>query len=179
MSLIIRPLKFTNLQLLEELKLRLSFHFDSIKVEVPDIDIEETYNVQRQQYYSTKIIEAVKKLNITSEDYILIITEMDLFVPVLTHIYGEAELRGKYSIVSTCRLHEEFYTSERNTELLLERTYKEIMHELGHNFGLLHCKDWQCVMHSSSGIEEVDLKSSLYCDSCKTNLLTKDIKFLT
>jgi len=177
MSLIIRPLKFTNLQLLEELKLRLSFHFDSIKVEVPDIDIEETYNVQRQQYYSTKIIETVKKLNITSEDYILIITEMDLFVPVLTHIYGEAELRGKYSIVSTCRLHEEFYTSERNTELLLERTYKEIMHELGHNFGLLHCKDWQCVMHSSSGIEEVDLKGSLYCDNCKSNLLSKEIKF--
>jgi len=177
MSLIIRPLKFTNLQLLEELKLRLSFHFDSIKVEVPDIDIEETYNVQRQQYYSTKIIETVKKLIITSEDYILIITEMDLFVPVLTHIYGEAELRGKYSIVSTCRLHEEFYTSERNTELLLERTYKEIMHELGHNFGLLHCKDWQCVMHSSSGIEEVDLKGSLYCDNCKSNLLSKEIKF--
>lgn len=175
MSLIIRPLKFTNLQLLEELKLRLSFHFDSIKVEVPDVDIEETYNVQRQQYYSTKIIEAVKKMGNENDDYNLIITEMDLFVPVLTHIYGEAELRGRYSIVSTCRLHEEFYTSERNTELLLERTFKEIMHELGHNFGLLHCKDWQCVMHSSSGIEEVDLKNSLYCENCKSIIKSKQI----
>lgn len=177
MSLTILPLKFTNLKLLEELKLRLSFHFDSIKVEIPEIDLEETYNVQRQQYYSTKIIEAIKKMDNASEGYKLIITEMDLFVPVLTHIYGEAELRGRYSIVSTCRLHEEFYTSERNTELLLERTYKEIMHELGHNFGLLHCKDWQCVMHSSSGIEEVDLKNSLYCDNCKSNILIKEIKF--
>lgn len=177
MSLTILPLKFTNLQLLEELKLRLSFHFDSIKVEIPEIDVEETYNVQRQQYYSTKIIETVKKMSNASEDYNLIITEMDLFVPVLTHIYGEAELRGRYSIVSTCRLHEEFYTSERNAELLLERTYKEIMHELGHNFGLLHCKDWQCVMHSSSGIEEVDLKNSLYCDICKSNIVSKEINF--
>lgn len=177
MSLVILPLKFTNLKLLDELKLRLSFHFETIRVENPEIDAEEAYNVQRQQYYSTKIIEAVKKQGKWTDDYNLILTEIDLFVPVLTHIYGEAELRGRYSIVSTCRLHEEFYTSERNTELLLERTYKEIMHELGHNFGLLHCKDWQCVMHSSSGIEEVDLKSSLYCDSCKTNLLTKEIKF--
>jgi archaemetzincin len=125
MGLTIIPLKFTNLQLLDELKLRLSFHFDTIKVESFDIDIEETYNVQRQQYYSTKIIEIVKKITQESEGYNLIITEMDLFVPVLTHIYGEAELRGRYSIVSTCRLHEEFYTSERNPELLLERTFKK------------------------------------------------------
>ena len=177
MGLTIISLKFTNLQLLDELKLRLSFHFDTIKVESSDIDIEETYNVQRQQYYSTKIIDIVKKITQESEGYNIVITEMDLFVPVLTHIYGEAELRGRYSIVSTCRLHEEFYTSERNPELLLERTFKEIMHELGHNYGLLHCKDWQCVMHSSSGIEEVDLKNSLYCEKCKSNIESKEIKF--
>ncbi len=177
MSLTILPLKFTNYQLLEDLKVRLSFHFNTIKVIIPEINIEETYNVQRQQYFSTKIIEAVKSVYSETEGNILIITEMDLFVPVLTHIYGEAELRGRFSIVSTCRLHEEFYTSERNTELLLERTFKEIMHEIGHNFGLLHCKDWQCVMHSSSGIEEVDLKHSLYCENCKSIIKSKEITF--
>lgn len=176
MSLTILPLKFTNYQLLEELKVRLSFHFSSIKVMTPVIDVEETYNVQRQQYFSTKIIEAVKSVYSEIDGNVLIITEMDLFVPVLTHIFGEAELRGRYSIVSTCRLHEEFYTSERNPELLLERTFKEIMHELGHNFGLLHCRDWQCVMHSSSGIEEVDLKHSLYCENCKSIIKSIEIK---
>lgn len=170
MNLTILPLKFTNLRLLEELKLRLSFHFNSINVINSEIDVEETYNIQRQQYFSTKILEVAKRVHSETEGYILIITEMDLYVPVLTHIYGEAELRGRYSIVSTCRLHEEFYTSERNSELLLERTFKEIMHELGHNFGLLHCEDWECVMHSSIGIEEVDLKHSLYCEDCKSKI---------
>lgn len=175
MNLTILPLKFANLQLLEDLKLRLSLHFNSIEVLNTYIDIEETYNIQRQQYYSTNIIDTVKRVYSETEGYVLILTEKDLFVPVLTHIYGEAELRGRYSIVSTCRLHEEFYTSERNPELLLERTFKEIMHELGHNFGLLHCKDWHCVMHSSSGIEEVDLKSNLYCEDCKIKLNSIEI----
>jgi archaemetzincin len=48
----------------------------------------------------------------------------------------------------------------------MERIMKEILHELGHNFGLLHCRDWDCVMHASASIEQVDIKGSYYCDSC-------------
>lgn len=176
MDLTILPLKFTNSQLLKDLIIRLKFIFDEVRVVYTLIDIEESYNVQRRQFYSTKILNSVKKSNPVSEGYVLILTEMDLFVPVLTHIFGEAELNGNYSIVSTCRLYEEFYTSERNPELVIERTYKEIVHELGHNFGLLHCSDWQCVMHSSSGIEEADLKNSLFCHNCKLILESKEIK---
>lgn len=177
MGLTLLPVIFSNSQLLEDLLARLRLHFESIKIINADINLEETYDIKRQQYYSTRIIEKVKKYNNFTDDYVLILTEIDLFVPVLTHIYGEAELRGSYSIVSTCRLHEEFYTSERNHGLLLDRTYKEIIHELGHNFGLLHCRDWQCVMHSSSGIEEVDLKSSLFCMSCKSLIESKNLNY--
>jgi archaemetzincin len=91
---------------------------------------------------------------------------VDIFVPALTFIFGEAQLNGKHSIVSVCRLHEEFYTSVTNNELLFERTIKEILHELGHNFGLRHCVDWNCVMHASHGIEEVDIKGNSYCRNC-------------
>lgn len=176
MDLTILPLKFTNSQLLNDLIIRLKFIFNEVRIIYTLIDIEDSYNVQRRQFYSTKILNSVKRSNPVSEGYVLILTEMDLFVPVLTHIFGEAELSGNYSIVSTCRLNEEFYTSERNPELVIERTYKEIVHELGHNFGLLHCTDWQCVMHSSSGIEEVDLKDSLFCHNCKLILESKGIK---
>lgn len=166
MELTILPLKFKNEQLLNDLLFRLRFVFEKVDLFNTLIDIDHTYSAQRRQYYSTKIIESVKKANPVQEGFVLILTDMDLFVPVLTHIYGEAELNGRYSIVSVCRLHEEFYTSESNPALLLERSYKEIIHELGHNVGLKHCKDWKCVMHSSSGIEEVDIKGNLFCVNC-------------
>lgn len=176
MVLNIHPLKFTNFKLLNNLKFRLNFIFDEVKIVNTLIDVEDSYNLQRRQFYSTKILDSFKKLNPATTDYVLILTEMDLYVPVLTHIFGEAELNGNYSIVSTCRLHEEFYSSNGNSDLVIERTYKEIVHELGHNFGLIHCIDWSCVMHSSSGIEEVDLKKSLFCSNCKLLLNEKGIK---
>jgi len=173
MELTILPLKFTNEHLLKELLFRLRFVFDKVNVCYTLFDIEQSYNPQRRQFYSTKIIETVKKSNPASEGFVLILTEMDLFIPVLTHIYGEAELIGRYSIVSVCRLYEEFYTSESNPPLLLERSYKVIIHELGHNAGLKHCKNWRCVMHSSSGIEELDIKGNLFCADCHSSAKNK------
>ena len=176
MQLTILPLKFTNEQLLKDLLFRLRFVFEKVNVLYALINLEQSYSPQRRQFYSTKIIESVKKFNPVSEGYVLILTEIDLFVPVLTHIFGEAELSGRYSIVSVCRLYEEFYTSESEPSLVLERSYKEIIHELGHNIGLKHCKDWRCVMHSSSGIEEVDIKGSIFCDQC--HILVKNKGFV-
>jgi archaemetzincin len=176
MVLTILPLKFSNEPLLNDLLIRLRLVFDKVEVMYTLIDIEHTYSAQRRQFYSTKIIETVKNANPVSDGFVLILTDMDLFVPVLTHIFGEAELEGRYSIVSLCRLHEEFYTSETSHSLLLERSYKEIIHELGHNVGLRHCKDWKCVMHSSSGIEEVDIKGYLFCADC--HILAKNNGFI-
>jgi archaemetzincin len=176
MELTVLPLKFVNDKLLNDLLFRLKFVFNNVNVLNELVDIEHTYNIQRRQFYSTKIIETVKNSDLVPVGFVLIITDMDLFVPVLTHIYGEAELEGRFSIVSVCRLHEEFYTSESNYTLLLERSYKEIIHELGHNIGLKHCKDWRCVMHSSSGIEEVDIKGSIFCDEC--HILVKNKGFV-
>ena len=47
---------------------------------------------------------------------------------------------------------------------------KEVLHELGHCYGLIHCIDWDCVMHSSQGIEEVDIKGEFYCRNCARHI---------
>lgn len=98
---------------------------------------------------------------------------IDLYIPIFTFLFGEAQLRGKHSIVSLCRLHEEFYTGRTDMPLLFNRAMKEIYHELGHNFGLLHCENWECVMHASAGIEEVDIKGEFYCKKCMEQILTE------
>jgi archaemetzincin len=50
---------------------------------------------------------------------------------------------------------------------------KEAVHELGHAFGLVHCKDFECVMHFSNSIEQVDLKANAFCRKCADLLQVK------
>ena len=167
MDIYFAPVKFSNTQLLKNLLNILSKIFSSpLNILELKLELENFFSKERGQYFSTGILaEAMNHTNSISGKIILL-TEIDIFVPVLTFIFGEAQLNGKHSIVSVCRLHEEFYSDQSNDNLLLERAAKEILHELGHNFGLRHCPDWNCVMHSSPGIEEVDIKGRLYCRNC-------------
>jgi archaemetzincin len=167
MDIFLAPIRFSNAQLLRNLLAELSKRFaDPFKTLELQIELQKYFSKERGQYFSTQIIAEAMKLTDNLNGKIILLSEVDIFVPVLTFVFGEAQLGGKHSIVSVCRLHEEFYTGESNDKLLLERTVKEVLHELGHNFGLRHCLNWDCVMHSSPGIEEVDIKGSDYCSDC-------------
>ena len=74
---------------------------------------------------------------------------------------------GQGALVSTYRLYNEFYGIPKNGHLLYQRTLKEILHELGHTFGLVHCKNYQCVMNSSTYVEDIDLKMAQFCTKCR------------
>jgi archaemetzincin len=167
----IAPVKFSNNSFLKKIIKELNSRFQSdISLLALDLDVEETYSEDRGQFFSTQIIALSASLTENVYGKVIMITEVDLFVPVLTFVFGEAQLNGKHSLVSVCRLHEEFYSGISNDELLFQRTMKEILHELGHCFGLLHCIDWDCVMHSSQGIEEVDIKGNFYCKTCARSI---------
>src|SRR5262249_11409644 len=98
---------------------------------------------------------------------ILAVTSLDLFVPVLTFVFGEAQLAGACAVVSLHRLREEVYGLPPNPGLLEERLLKEAVHELGHTYGLRHCEDWRCVMTSSHAVEFLDVKSNDLCRRCR------------
>ena len=98
---------------------------------------------------------------------VLGVTACDLYVPVLTFVFGEAQLDGNCAVVSTARLHEEFYGLPAREDLLRERLVKEAAHELGHTFGLRHCADWRCVMASSHAVERLDVKGAEFCAACR------------
>ena len=174
MNLYLAPVAFSNTKLIDRLigTLQQTFKISVNKVSL-SLDTDSLYSNERRQYFSTGFIEQSIKQTANISGKIILITELDIYVPVLTFLFGEAQLKGKHSIVSVFRLHEEFYSGVTNNELLFERTIKEVYHELGHNFGLIHCHDWDCVMHSSNSIEEVDLKGNTYCNNCK-NLLLKN-----
>jgi archaemetzincin len=94
------------------------------------------------------------------------VVEVDLFVPVLTYVFGEAELNGTAAVISTQRLHNQYYGLPRDDDLAWRRLEKEVLHELGHTFGLYHCHQFECVMRSSTYVEEIDLKRAALCPDC-------------
>jgi len=124
------------------------------------------YDPLRQQYNSTKILKTMLK---TAEDETktIGITDVDLFIQILTFVFGEAQLGGKVAVVSTARLKQEFYGMPVNKAILEERLIKEFFHELGHTYGLIHCENPLCVMRLSTNIKQVDLKSGDFCQNCK------------
>jgi archaemetzincin len=162
----IQPLEEQSLFLLDELAAELARIFRvSCRVETRPLDPSFAFEPARGQYYSTAILERLAPAA-TDGTRILAITHFDLYVPVLTFVYGEAQLRGPAAVVSTFRLREEYYGLPSNESLLMKRVTKEAVHELGHTCGLRHCPDWRCAMASTHSIERLDLKDPTLCPSC-------------
>jgi archaemetzincin len=129
-------------------------------------DVEFALDPNRNQYHSTPILDKLAELTPAGATKVLAITAVDLFIPILTHVYGEAQLGGKACIVSTFRLKEGLSPlSVRETYQF--RVVKETIHELGHTFKLRHCQDPACIMHYCRSVRDVDRKSDGLCRYCK------------
>jgi len=98
---------------------------------------------------------------------VLGVTAADLYIPILTFVFGEAQLRGQCALVSLHRLRQEFYGLPADPGLLRERLLKEAVHELGHTLELTHCDDYGCVMAASHSVEWIDLKGAVPCSVCQ------------
>ena len=99
-------------------------------------------------------------------DKIVGVTDVDICVPVLRFVFGQAQLSGKAALLSIARLCQQFYGLPEDRRLLVIRAKKEAVHELGHTYGLVHCESPQCVMHYSNSIREVDIRPIEFCDDC-------------
>jgi archaemetzincin len=155
--------------LFEFLAARLAAIFDSpVRVHHPWFDPERSFDPSRSQYNSTHLLTSLlDHPPAGGEAKILGVTGVDLFVPVLTYVFGEAELGGRAAVVSLHRLCPEAYGLPPDPALLGERLLKEAVHELGHTLGLTHCQDSTCVMHPATYAEEIDLKSASFCLGCR------------
>jgi len=131
------------------------------------IDPAVAFDTTRRQYNSTQLLSMLLESNEESGNGKLLgVADVDLFIPVLTFVFGEAQLDNRAAVASVHRLRQGFYGLPENERLFFERCEKESLHELGHAFGLVHCRDWECVMHFSNSIEQVDLKGAVFCQRC-------------
>lgn len=128
------------------------------------------YHAGRQQYFSTQLLGEVRNCCNGESIKLLGVCDVDLFIPILTFVFGEAQLSDRSALISICRLRQRFYGLPEDRDLLYARCEKEAIHELGHTFGLHHCSKYECVMRSSNSVEQIDLKSNLFCRSCRESL---------
>ena len=131
---------------------------------------EYAFDPQRLQYSSTLILRELVRAQSNGALRILGVTECDLFIPMLSFIYGQAQLGGKAAIISLARLGQEFYSMPARPQMKFDRAVKESIHELGHTFGLTHCLDRACPMSLATNIHQLDLKGTELCSGCSAIL---------
>jgi archaemetzincin len=125
-----------------------------------------TYDTRRGQHSSTQILRWLAANQPPGAMKTLAITDVDLFIPVLTFVYGEAQLGGRAAVVSMARLGDG--TARISPAMVGARLVKEAVHELGHTFGLTHCRGERCVMTRSVNMAGVDRKAAVLCTDCRT-----------
>ena len=134
------------------------------------LDPQPSYHAERQQFHSSEILLRMQGVLRRQDWRVLAVTEVDLYIPILKYVFGEAQMGGPCAIISNYRLRQEFYGLPDDAALMRERLLKEAIHELGHTLQLHHCQDYRCAMASSHSVEWIDLREHSLCDACRHQL---------
>ena len=164
------------------------------------LDPQFAFHRERQQFHSSEILQAMQEYagvgrTLLSDSFncasgereaaelagrsarptrpwrVLGITGVDLYIPILTFVFGEAQMGGPCAVVSFHRLMQEFYGLPADPAVLIDRLVKECVHEVGHTLDLTHCDDYSCAMAPSHAVEWIDLKESVLCPSCQERVV--------
>ncbi len=136
-----------------------------VRISSVPIPIRKAYNPERGQYKAGEVLKYLTEIRLPNLLKLIALLSFDIYEDDLNFVFGFSQLEGRVALVSLFRLrsHDEL--------LFFERTFKEVNHELGHTFGLDHCKNKKCVMSFSLSIWDVDAKGKEFCQNCKEALL--------
>jgi archaemetzincin len=126
------------------------------------------YHDDRGQYCSIDILRWLQTSRPDTDAKLLAVINYDIFNPLFTYVFGEAQLGGRLALFSTFRLRNERYGLQPNSSLLHARAAKEAVHEVAHTLGYRHCRDPECVMRVSQSVGHIDLKRLTLCPACTT-----------
>jgi archaemetzincin len=124
------------------------------------------YEVKRHQYDAGAIITALESMPFPQCDKVIGVVDLDLFVPIFTHVFGEARQGNRIAVISLYRLKSSSSSSQPGLNLQMERAAKVALHELSHLFDLHHCMASHCLMHFSGDLEDLDQTPLYLCRYC-------------
>jgi len=131
------------------------------------------YYQPRRRYRADELLVFLKGL-VGSEDpgtRILGMTEVDISTTKDPYydwgIFGYAEMPGQAAVISSKRLRRR----ARDAEHLRFRVTTTAIHEIGHTFGLPHCRETRCVMQDAEGsIKNTDSSTGHLGPGCRAKL---------
>jgi len=176
-SIVISPVGNIDPDIVERIgkEIKRVFHFPAVIAPVLS-DVVFAYDENRDQYHSTKILDRLSERMPENALKLIAVVDVDLFIPILTHVFGEAKLGGRTCVISLHRLKEDLAFTAHNPTYHY-RIIKEAVHEFGHCFNLRHCRDHTCIMNYCRSIQDVDRRSDQLCRYCRV-LLGDEMKRL-
>ena len=136
-------------------------------MEIPPKALDQS----RMQYNAGTLIATIEAMPLNEYFKIIALLDVDLFIPLLTHVFGEARQNGRVALVSLYRLATHSDGSIPSAGRVMERVAKTALHEMGHLLNLLHCDDEQCLMHYSGRLETLDQTTFNFCRYCRRSLV--------
>jgi len=127
------------------------------------------YDGRRGQYQSDAILTRLRHLVLPAERWLGVV-DLDLYTPGLNFVFGQATMGGPAALIALPRLRQSFYGLPEKEALFHQRVAKEAIHEMGHTYGLSHCRNTRCVMSFSNSLSDVDRKDRSFCPSCRWSL---------
>lgn len=121
---------------------------------------ENAFIPRRDQFDASRILRILCE-EPDGAPFKLGVIQGDLCLPILTYVYGEAQLGGKAAVISLFRLY------GAGQQILYERAAKVGVHEVGHLIGLEHCRGIDCLMRFSQRLEQLDRLPMHFCSSCE------------
>jgi len=132
---------------------------------------EYAFNKDRNQYHSTAVLRRLAQLHThTSAVPVLGLTDVDLFVPDVPFVFGEADRAARSAVVSLHRLAHGPDGKPAEPDRLRHRAQVEGVHEIGHLLGLSHCQDIRCAMFLAHKPSDCDRKALSLCAACRSAL---------
>jgi archaemetzincin len=123
------------------------------------------FNKDRGQYHCNAILRRLVTLLEPGQSMVLGLTDVDLFVPDMPFVLGEADRESRSAVLSLARLRQ-----GAEGELLRRRLRVEAVHQVGHLLGLSYCEDTRCVMFLAQTPQECDRKQLSLCNACRNEL---------
>jgi len=135
-------------------------------LEIPLDALDET----RRQYNAATLIQTIEAIPFEGYFKVIALFDVDLFIPLFTHVFGEARQNGRVALVSLFRLQTHMDGSSPPADRVLERVARIALHEMGHLLNLLHCDDERCLMHFCGDVDRLDQTTFNFCRHCRTAL---------
>jgi archaemetzincin len=167
----VQPLGHVRRDVLEVIAAHLEAFFQVQTKVFPNQPIpHEAHDPRRGQYNCYPLLEFLGKSKADHAVKIIGVTEVDLFIPILTYVFGEAEMGGDATVISTHRPSRDKDRQAIPSDLFLERVAKIAVHEMAHTFRLSHCKEDGCLMASFPVLSHIDENPARFCRYCMTFL---------